>query len=194
MLSATEGQEEISKLNLFLNAKSYLFCRRRHSSRLDHDDGAIDLLLLHSIHKGLDGFHGDLVVFGEEHDHLVRGVLLVRDEHEQLAAAGVALARLVAVNLLEFFQRCVQLLRRHEVAAVPAHLFRDKASKIRIQRIQKFVLNLHQLHCTTVTSLKLNSFLRTLSITVKHTVQGIVQSKAKMKYGLKMFYCKKFKP
>ena len=83
------------------------------STCLHDDDCARDVLLLHALAVGLDGLDADLEVLGEEDEHLVGGVVVVRHQDDQVLARGLLLARLVAELRLELVQRLVQLVLRH---------------------------------------------------------------------------------
>ena len=73
-----------------------------------HDyDGARDVLLLHALAVGLDRLDADLEVLGEENEHLVGGVVVVRHEDDQVLSRWLFLARLVTELLLELIQRLV---------------------------------------------------------------------------------------
>lgn len=58
----------------------------------------------------------------KEDKHLVGGVVVVGHQHREVRAPGPPLARLVPKLGLELFQRLVQLILRHQVAAVVAQL------------------------------------------------------------------------
>lgn len=59
---------------------------------------------------------------GEEDKHLVRGVIVVGDQHGEVCPPGPALAGLVSELTLELVQRLVQLVLGHQVAPVMAQL------------------------------------------------------------------------
>ena len=83
------------------------------STCLHDDDCARDVLLLHALAVGLDRLDADLEVLGEEDEHLVGGVVVVRHQDDQVLARGLLLARLVAELRLELVQRLVQLVLGH---------------------------------------------------------------------------------
>ena len=83
------------------------------SAYLHDDDCARDVLLLHALAVGLDRLDADLEVLGEEDEHLVGGVVVVRHQDDEVLARGLLLARLVAELRLELIQGLVQLVLRH---------------------------------------------------------------------------------
>ncbi|KAK0156241.1 Phospholipid hydroperoxide glutathione peroxidase [Merluccius polli] len=59
---------------------------------------------------------------GEKDEHLIRGVVVVGDQHGEVGPPGTALAGLVPELTLELVQRLVQLVLGHQIPSVVAQL------------------------------------------------------------------------
>lgn len=93
--------EELFDDVLRSHLNQHLFCRWAHGSLNDHD-GSVDVLFLHSRAIGADELDADLRFVGEEHEHLVGGIVVVVNEHDEIGTGWALLTKMKIVLLTCF--------------------------------------------------------------------------------------------
>lgn len=82
----------------------------------------MNLLFLHTLTIGLDGFDANFWLVRKEDEQLIRRIVIVRHENDEIASGRPLLARFIPELFLELLQCLIQFVLSDEITSIVTQL------------------------------------------------------------------------